>query len=457
VRTLGRQQQRGAITLIGALFIIIVVTLMVQAINRMAGSSIIDTAVQNDAVEALFIAETGVEYASHAYANGAACANLAATIVATPSGRGSFDVTAATVINSTDCRVTVQGSSSSAGLSAPDAALRTITAELRLNGGTVFAVGDNGSIIQWNGSAWVASSSGINNRDLYGIHCATSSDCWAVGEGGTIRYWNGSNWSGQNSSTTFDLFAVACAPDNPAHCFAAGGLTSFIFNWGVIQYWNGGNWTDSANVFAFLSDIHFKGLSCPSTVCYAAAGNGYITSYNSGWTNDISGTGISMNGIDCWSETDCWAVGNNSGNNWNLNRRTAAGWNPQTYNAGGNANVPLNSISCVASNDCWAAGNYDSNRFVFGHWNGTGWSETTLNLPAQREDINGVHCATSSDCWAVGDTRNGNWTILHYDGSAWNYTSATLPGAVNLHDVYIAGGGSGGGGVSLLNWTEVVN
>ena len=57
-------RQGGAVTLIGALFIIITLALMVEVIQRMAASDVLDTAVQNDAVAALFIAETGIEHAS---------------------------------------------------------------------------------------------------------------------------------------------------------------------------------------------------------------------------------------------------------------------------------------------------------------------------------------------------------------------------------------------------------
>ena len=55
-----RQLQRGAVTLIGALFIVIVLSVMAVSLLRMAGSNSLDSAVQNDAVEALFVAETSM-------------------------------------------------------------------------------------------------------------------------------------------------------------------------------------------------------------------------------------------------------------------------------------------------------------------------------------------------------------------------------------------------------------
>ena len=71
-----RRLQRGAVTLLGALFIVIVLSVMAIALLRMAGSNTLDSAVQNDAVEALFVAETGIEYASSVYASSSSCIGL---------------------------------------------------------------------------------------------------------------------------------------------------------------------------------------------------------------------------------------------------------------------------------------------------------------------------------------------------------------------------------------------
>jgi len=127
-----RQRQTGAVTLMGALFVIITLALMGQAISHMTVSSSIDITTQNDAVEALFIAETGIEYASYLYANNTSCPELNTSIGNIHSGRGNFDVTASTT-NGSDCRITVQARVSSTGASPPNSALRTINADLHLS------------------------------------------------------------------------------------------------------------------------------------------------------------------------------------------------------------------------------------------------------------------------------------------------------------------------------------
>ncbi len=98
--------QRGAVTLIAALFILVVLSVMAVALLRMAGSNILDSAVHNDAVEALFIAETGIEHASYQYARTGSCTKLS-NIRSVHVGRGHFSLTHAAVQPGNVCRIRV--------------------------------------------------------------------------------------------------------------------------------------------------------------------------------------------------------------------------------------------------------------------------------------------------------------------------------------------------------------
>ena len=48
-----------------------------------------------------------------------------------------------------------------------------------------WAVGDNGTILKWNGSSWSSQSSGTT-QDLYGVWGSDANNVWAVGYNGTI-------------------------------------------------------------------------------------------------------------------------------------------------------------------------------------------------------------------------------------------------------------------------------
>jgi hypothetical protein len=129
----------------GALFILITLALMVSVLQRMTSSDILDTSVQSNAVEALFLAESGIEHASFLYANnGGNCSLLAGTN--SNVGRGQFTITQANIVGS-DCRIRIAGSVTSTNLA--NQSLRTIDADLRLATTDAWAIGKKGKLFSW--------------------------------------------------------------------------------------------------------------------------------------------------------------------------------------------------------------------------------------------------------------------------------------------------------------------
>jgi hypothetical protein len=122
-------RQGGAVTLIGALFIIITLALMVEVLQRMTASDVLDTAIQNDAVAALFIAETGIEHASYLHANGTSCADLS-LITNIAAGAGNFDIQLSALVGG-DCQIQVRGEITTFAVQ------RIIDATLRNTGGNL--------------------------------------------------------------------------------------------------------------------------------------------------------------------------------------------------------------------------------------------------------------------------------------------------------------------------------
>ena len=62
---------------------------------------------------------------------------------------------------------------------------RHLNATHALHGKHVWAVGDNGIILNWNGSAWSLHESGTRNQ-LLGVWAVDEKTAWAVGALGTI-------------------------------------------------------------------------------------------------------------------------------------------------------------------------------------------------------------------------------------------------------------------------------
>ncbi|GEM_PF-2292529 len=461
-----KHNQRGAVTLIGALFIVIVLSVMAMALLRMASSNILDSAANNDSTEALFVAETGIEHAAFLYSSTGSCIGLAG-IGPVTAGRGSFSLLNAVVQPTGECRVRVSASVGS-GLTNP--AVRTIDADLRLAGSSDgWIVGDNGTILGWDGATWAAVTS-PTTRDLYDVYCTSATDCNAVGERGTIIHWDGANWTNRPSNVPsdffgrpVDLFAVSCEPGNPDNCFAAGANRFFGLSLAIIQRWNGTTWSNSAFVFN-SGDWRFYDLSCPSATCYVVTANGVIGRFNpasGNWFNDTSNTTVPLNGIACTTNNYCWVVGNRTGNNWNFDfiPDAVTSWSPLTLGVTGLQKRNLNAVSCVDMNDCWAVADHGGSNYVLGHWNGLSWSPQLVGNSAQRENLNAVHCLAGNDCWAVGNYRNGG-NVIHYNGASWAYIGAPVTNNVNLNGVHFppgaGGGGGGGSSVSVIRWQEII-
>jgi len=97
----------------------------------------------------------------------------------------------------------------------------------------VFAVGSSGTILHYNGSSWSAMSSGTTTN-LYGIWGSSSSDVFAVGSSGTILHYNGSSWSAMSSGTTTNLYGIWGSSSSDV--FAVGSS-------GTILHYNGSSWS----------------------------------------------------------------------------------------------------------------------------------------------------------------------------------------------------------------------
>ena len=257
-------RQRGAATLIAAVLLlsVVVVALSLGLLN--ANTDITDTALQGDGVEALFIAESGLENAIYRFDNGTACGALA---LSDGVGRGSFSINdgSAASLPATQCRVQVTGTVTQSNTA------RTIEAviEQTTSGGTVslnnpgFETGacppgpDNWTITKsWGGAlcnTLVNNPPGANNsRVLYS----------RVTEGGT-----------SNFNTTTAQQAISCTT-------AAGGNTVFTIGWDYSYDESGGSaGQKSGRVSVRL--ISSTGTSYPSP---AGASQNYTN--DDPWTTD---------------------------------------------------------------------------------------------------------------------------------------------------------------------------
>lgn len=101
----------------------------------------------------------------------------------------------------------------------------------------VFAVGDSGTILRWNGSVWTQMISNTT-RGLYGIHGRAANDIWVTGGFGTLLHFDGATWTSVASPLPQELYSVTVvAPDD---AWVAGGS-------GTVLHWNGAAWSVAAS------------------------------------------------------------------------------------------------------------------------------------------------------------------------------------------------------------------
>lgn len=175
----------------------------------------------------------------------------------------------------------------------------------------------------------------------------------------------------------------------------------------------------------------------------------------------VGGPTTSLQGVDCVSGSDCWAVGlvvDRAGARLNQ----AMHWNGRTWrliatpDPGGKANADeqqLHTVSCVSASDCWAVGTYTNTSSMKRlnealHWTGKRWKRVLTPNPGgtrgnRQHALFGVWCVSRSDCWAVGvvsvlGVRPGASgapatggpalnQVLHWNGRRWSSVAVHDP------------------------------
>lgn len=108
-----RASQRGAVTVILVVLLLLVVGTALSGVVRLSGSGATDATAQEDGIAALLLAESGMERASKRFADGTACTTDALKEGPVSLARGSFSIISAAFDNNI-CRIRAQGKVGSA-------------------------------------------------------------------------------------------------------------------------------------------------------------------------------------------------------------------------------------------------------------------------------------------------------------------------------------------------------
>jgi len=92
-----------------------------------------------------------------------------------------------------------------------------------LSGGIGFGVGDQGTVLHYDGTTWRRMISGTSHS-LYGVWALSSSCVFAVGQGGEALHYDGNAWTSIAAFTAMDLHAVWGASVSDVYALGYGGL-----------------------------------------------------------------------------------------------------------------------------------------------------------------------------------------------------------------------------------------
>lgn len=263
----------------------------------------------------------------------------------------------------------------------------------------VWAVGEKGTIIHYDGTGWSVVSHGLTAKDLHGISGCDATHLWAVGDSGTILVYGGGLSWGQDGTfpTTHNMYGVTVL--DPSHVWCAGGngdgTEGYIYKWVA-----GSGWVED----------HKRGE--PVQAITSLAG-GYV--WTGGDTGEISERGPTgvwndytllartyMRGVSALAPDKVFLVGN-------------AGFIYRGPVSGTERFIPVSmmgerlyDVDMLDSLHGWAVG---ANGTILFH-GGIGWSDQHVSV---NRDLNGVAILSDTSAWTVGNAGN----ILHYDGTNW--------------------------------------
>jgi photosystem II stability/assembly factor-like uncharacterized protein len=180
------------------------------------------------------------------------------------------------------------------------------------NANNAFAVGDNGVILNYDGTNWVNQNVGVTTRfwDVDVDKTAPTPTAYAVGSGGTIYKYDGTTWAPQNSGLSAGLFGTSAVGNNVV--YAVGGLTQGL----ILKTTNGGlTWNTVLNGV----DVSFRSVTAIADTAWACAFDGIIYETRDGgssWVRYSVGDTYNNNGIIF--KTSKGVVAGNGGNGRNF-------------------------------------------------------------------------------------------------------------------------------------------
>ena len=258
--------------------------------------------------------------------------------------------------------------------------------------------------------------------NLSSIWGAADDAVWAVGDGGTILRWNGSAWLSEVSATAANLKSI----------------------WGTARddVWTGGDPQGAlvtllrrdSNVWQPVSAPLFRllGLSLSGGTSVDRS-NAYVVSPTDGSMLQLAAGSwgyLPTHGSDlgCAQLVGMWGLPGVGSDVWAVGTTCAIRFRGGSWGALPAPTNPLSAVWGSSRDDVWAAGNSGT----LYRWTPTG-SREVLPRPTTQH-LRSVWGSAADDIWAVG----AGDTILHFDGKTWTAKRSPTSGrGLTLSGVWV--------------------
>lgn len=282
---------------------------------------------------------------------------------------------------------------------------------------------------------WINLNSGTS-ESLYGIWGSGTNDIFAVGNNGTILHYNGTSWSSMNSGTTNPLYGAWGFASNDV--YAVGEKLTIL-------HYNGTSWTKMAASNPGFSPL-FRAIWGASNSDLWAVGSGYLRMHYNGTAWSGSTNIITNNLYACWGSSSSYVLA--VGDFGSVYRYNGTSWSGDLDVS--NINdlwLCFEGIWGVNSSEVYLVGDYDPNGTGDGDNSGTVIKYTGSEWISLWKDsipeLRGIWGVSSTDFYVVGL----KGSIAHYDGSAFksmeSKTTNNLLGIWGNEHVIIVVGANG--------------
>jgi hypothetical protein len=335
----------------------------------------------------------------------------------------------------------------------------------------VWAVGELGAIIHFDGERWARVASGTTDS-LVAIAGRGPGDAWAIGKNRTLLRLSGGDWRPvempklENEEQLADLLVLSSG-----EAWIVGGMTHSslageeLISRCVIGHHDGATWrfdeedgcgplgrvwgAAANDVWADGGDVvHWNGRYLIKNPRQAPAKIVGRHGFASGWRLEITwGGGGAGRLVDprrsplaLDDARDFWAAG--ADDVWAITKDSAlAHFDGQRWSHGDEP-LEIRGVAARAADDVWAVGSGP----VLLHWDGRGWRSWRMPVSAGQYPV-AIATAAANDVWVLGER-----AILRFDGSRWSTVAADLkvtPRAMFVrgpNDAWVAAGSK------LLHW-----